>query len=44
MCTDDDALSHIEQELGITLSIEQLRLPQRKDQRDILKALLSAEN
>jgi hypothetical protein len=27
MCTDDDALDHIEKELGITLSIESLRTP-----------------
>jgi hypothetical protein len=44
MCTDDDAITHIEKELGISLTIEQLRLPQRKDQRDILRSLLSAEN
>lgn len=27
MCTDDDALDHIEKELGITMTLELLRNP-----------------
>ena len=44
MCTDDDAISHLENELGMSLSINILRQPPRQDQRDLIKALIKADN
>lgn len=40
MCTDDDALTHLEQETGISLNLNSLISPKKSDQADLLKALL----
>lgn len=44
MCTDDDALDHIEKELGISISMDGLRSPIDQIQMDLLRVLLKAEN
>jgi hypothetical protein len=44
MCTDDDALSHLENELGMSMSMNILRNPPKQDQRDLIKALIKADN
>ena len=52
MCTDDDAINHIEKELGMTLTIDALVDPtesviiiiNNKLKNDLMTALLKAEN
>lgn len=44
MCTDDDAISHIEKELGMTLTVDALIDPPDSLKNDLMTALLKPEN
>lgn len=44
MCTDDDALDHIEKELGISISLDGLKNPIDQVKIDLLRVLMKPEN
>ncbi|CAD8205919.1 unnamed protein product [Paramecium octaurelia] len=44
MCTDDDALKHLEKELGMTLTVDALIDPPNSLKNDLLTSLLKSEN
>jgi hypothetical protein len=44
MCTDDEALAHLENELGMSLNINILRNPPLPDRLDLARALVKSEN
>lgn len=44
MCTDDEAISHLESEVGISMNLNVLKNPSEADKKELIKALLKSDN
>lgn len=44
MCTDDDAVNHLENELGISINLNVLKNPSEGDKKDIIHSLIKPDN
>lgn len=44
MCIDDSALDHLEKDIGITISIDQLKNPKPANQKDLLNYIVKGDN